>query len=139
MNLRKLLINSSFLFFVLLVGCQTKDNNKFNEEPLVHNQITPAELTNSNMECETGLDCREVKDPNDGCCGWSYAINNTGYEIYQKTFEKEFRELREMCEKEYSKGLSCSLQLFEPVCIDKMCKLKDKMDGDKIIDNAFYR
>ena len=120
----------------MLAGCQIKDK-KSTEEPLVDNQMTPTELIQKYMECENDSDCWQVNDPNDGCCGRTYAINNTGSKIYYSMFEKKIKKKDEMCQKEYDKGLSCSLQYFEPSCIDKICKLKNKMNGDKIIDNDF--
>lgn len=136
MMLKTLLIISSFFLIVMFAGCQIKDNKSI-EAPLVDNQTTPAEFIQKYMACGNNSDCWQVKDPSEGCCGRTFAINKTGSKIYYSTFEKEFKKKDEMCKKEYDKGLSCSLQYFEPVCIDEICRLKDKMNGDKIIDNEF--
>ncbi|MBD3244406.1 MAG: hypothetical protein GF335_00225 [Candidatus Moranbacteria bacterium] len=137
--IQKLLLTSSFFLIALLTGCQTKNKTTLSpNQPETESDMTPFEFIQKYMECENDSDCTRTPNPNGFCCDLTYAINKNGYKKFRKAFAKEFEKKSEMCNKEYERGLACaSLRWVEPVCVDSTCKLKDKMNGDKIIDNEF--
>jgi hypothetical protein len=122
----------SFFFLILIAGC-TVPPQPNETKPTLENYFL------QHASCTVDTDCIAVMSPFDGCCGWRYAMNKEGSPEYYKIFADDFTQKSDECQIEKNKGLSCSLILLEPVCVDNACKLKNKLNNDEIIDNVFQQ
>ena len=106
----------------------------------IDTQSSLIDIVQKFLTCESQIDCVDVSaHPND-CCEYAhYAINKKGLELYQQIFAKEREKHQKKCQDQYDMGLSCAKVWYEPVCIEQICKLKDKIREDKIIVNDFSR